>query len=268
MTRGRDEPSLDDAKAKLARAKLHSECFNKAHEEVTNGHVYLFGVDIYDGGRTHLYWADHPPATDPRFALIAGDCVHNLRSALDHLAWELVRVSGKKQPNRTTQFPARQHQPFSRSWCGLRRSAERADIRPGIGDKVREIVDSVQPYKGTPTGKRLAILCDLDAIDKHHHLLVDAAIAPMAGSGGYQVGVDPEPRMQLLDTRLTKHRKPVLKVTYDRPRPERNPDLTITPWIMFEGGPTGPKKRTVSGVLADLCILVEDEIFPMFERFF
>jgi len=37
-------------------------------------------------------------------ALIAGDAIHNLRSALDHIAWELV-AAGSSEPNHRTQFP-------------------------------------------------------------------------------------------------------------------------------------------------------------------
>jgi len=36
--------------------------------------------------------------------LLIGDAVHNLRSALDHLAWQLVLANGEK-PTRETEFP-------------------------------------------------------------------------------------------------------------------------------------------------------------------
>src|ERR1700687_47569 len=39
-----------------------------------------------------------------RWGCIVGEVVHNLRSALDHLAWQLVLANGGT-PNRATEFP-------------------------------------------------------------------------------------------------------------------------------------------------------------------
>jgi len=58
---------------------------------------------------------------------------------------------------------------------GCRGASLKIAVRPDI----REWIDSVQPYKGTDTGRRLLTLHDLDVIDKHRSQLV-AVFAPPA----------------------------------------------------------------------------------------
>ena len=53
---------------------------------------------------SHRYRAVDVPDLDDKWALMIGDCVHNLRSALDYLAHELVRANGGT-PDDHTQFP-------------------------------------------------------------------------------------------------------------------------------------------------------------------
>ena len=45
-----------------------------------------------------------PGRADVEWSLILGDLLHNLRSALDHLAWQLV-VDGGGTPSQDTNFP-------------------------------------------------------------------------------------------------------------------------------------------------------------------
>jgi hypothetical protein len=40
----------------------------------------------------------------PRLGVLLGDVLHNLRSALDHLMWQVTVLDGGT-PNRSTQFP-------------------------------------------------------------------------------------------------------------------------------------------------------------------
>jgi hypothetical protein len=58
-----------------------------------------------DGDATKvLFRITHLPAIETDIAALVGDVVHNLRSALDHLAWQLVLFDGG-QPNGSTSFP-------------------------------------------------------------------------------------------------------------------------------------------------------------------
>ncbi len=96
--------------------------------------------------------------------LITGDCVHNLRSALDHLACRLVEAN-HRVPTRYTAWP-------------IFRTA--ADYASGSQRKVEDIagtvvplIEATQPYHSGYDG--LGSLSQLDNLDKHQLLIVAAA---------------------------------------------------------------------------------------------
>jgi hypothetical protein len=96
-------------------------------------------------------------------SLLAGDVVHNLRSALDHLIYQLV-IANRGKPNTRTAFPM---------WPTR---AVYMDQRPGpakgISQKASDILDGLKPYRrGNPSLWRLH---RLDIIDKHRLLLAVA----------------------------------------------------------------------------------------------
>ena len=123
---------------------------------------------------------------------VAGDFVHNLRSALDYLAWQLVLLDDGR-PTTETTFPIRAVRPSGRQPNpGL--------IKPEIRRKdILALLDGVQPYAGA-NGDRsrvdaestaLYVLNDLDRIDKHRHLNVVSATA----AGGRVVLTLPDGRI-------------------------------------------------------------------------
>jgi hypothetical protein len=90
-----------------------------------------------------------------------GDALYNLRSALDHLAWQLVRANGNT-PDTRTGFPifdllAKDSKSlFNRKVRGMR-------------DETVEAIARLKPYKGADNV--LWLLHQLNAIDKHHEVL-------------------------------------------------------------------------------------------------
>lgn len=124
--------------------------------------------------------------------LLIGDFVHNLRAAVDHVAYRLVATSGAV-PDRQTQFPLCKtehafyptrntlgHCPTCGKGLGKERPGDLARKLHGVTDET--IIKSVvrwQPFSWVePDGKErpdlapLHTLNELDAIDKHHGLLV------------------------------------------------------------------------------------------------
>jgi hypothetical protein len=109
-------------------------------------------------------WVERFQVFEPpplRFGAIFGDSVHNLRSCLDHLVWQVTLLDGGT-PNRNTQFPLarRDEAQFE----------EMADKRiPGLSPKHRAMVKQVQPYHATdaPGTHFLKVLTNLDNVDKH-----------------------------------------------------------------------------------------------------
>jgi hypothetical protein len=101
---------------------------------------------------------ERPPL---RFGVILGDCVHNLRCALDHAVWQVTLLDGGT-PNSGTQFPI-----ASRSESQFEEMAK-ARIA-GLSSPHRQVVKRVQPYHlGQDAGTHpLAVLADLSNTDKH-----------------------------------------------------------------------------------------------------
>lgn len=104
---------LDGVRQKLIRAREHLETFQSDVTSYAASDPYRIVRKFEDhipekSGRPGLTWrakVDAPPSL--LLAVIAGDCLHNLRSALDHLAWALVLENGGEpsDTNPKTQFP-------------------------------------------------------------------------------------------------------------------------------------------------------------------
>src|SRR4051812_14647950 len=93
--------------AKLERAYTHIQNFDLATAKFIATHPYIRCTkdDPKTGDLVH-YMEVRPHADEGLrdLGLIAGDAVHNLRSALDLLAWQLVEAGGGT-PGRGTSFP-------------------------------------------------------------------------------------------------------------------------------------------------------------------
>ena len=94
--------------------------------------------------------------------LIIGDAIHNLRTALDLMACEIVTIAGKT-PNRHTKFPFRDTREE------VIDAVDKGQIKIAGADIVALIVDDVKPYKGG--NDALCGLHSLDVTDKHRLLI-------------------------------------------------------------------------------------------------
>lgn len=102
---------------------------------------------------------------DP-ITLILGDAIHNLRSALDHFANDIVRDNGK-QPSFTTDFPIWRSPKFDRK-------EYEATVETKVGRASKPVVQEfkrLEPYEG---GKNelLWALDKLDVVDTHRLVVV------------------------------------------------------------------------------------------------
>ncbi len=100
-----------------------------------------------------------------RMALVAGDALHNLRSALDHLAWELAERYGSGGDDQTA-FPILAKEP-NKGWSAY--AARRLGGATHSG--VLSLLERYQPYRRdprAPTDELLWILHRLNIVDKHH----------------------------------------------------------------------------------------------------
>jgi hypothetical protein len=92
-------------------------------------------------------------------SLLVGEVAHQLRSALDHLAYALVQRAGNT-PTRFTSFPVLTARP-----------AKGIKIAGGVTPQALAAVDGLQPYqRADAEAHPLHVLNTLWNIDKHRHL--------------------------------------------------------------------------------------------------
>jgi hypothetical protein len=116
---------------------------------------------------------------DDRLGVVVGDCLYNLRSALDHLACRLVEVHGGTVTSRT-QFPIvdKRRKDKAGKYVPL-------TIDGGISAAALATIESLQPYQrgGTAEQHPLSILRELSNADKHR--LLHLTVANFADTSCY-----------------------------------------------------------------------------------
>lgn len=149
-------------RVKIERAKEHIADLDSAITSFFNGSGYEIQTKDDPNTGEHICYLTRLdiPTT---IAAIAGDAVHNLRSALDHLACQLFMVAtGALTVPRRIEFPIAddptkfKDKTFRRKIEGLRQDAIKA-------------IDGAEPYKAGK-GDALWRLHTLDIIDKHRAL--------------------------------------------------------------------------------------------------
>jgi hypothetical protein len=170
-----------DHQAKLAWAQKHTEALHDEMREHFASNAFTANLVI----------ARELPADWP---LIVGDILHNIRSALDNLAFALVEVA--RIPR--VSDPARGLFPI----CASHR--EFKDIRErdmgGMAPEAQAIIESLQPYRREDSlhFSRLYLLNELANVDRHRCLVLAYPIPEpglavhagvVAGNGAQAVGV-------------------------------------------------------------------------------
>lgn len=158
---------IHGTRLKIERAKEHIRNFDVARQSFIQSKPYTIGTKPHPVPQiehTTLYIADVKPIPDI-IPLIIGDAVHNLRSALDFLMWQLVEAGGGV-PDKTTYFPVADGPQQYASAMG------KGEIHK-IASDARDIIHSVQPF--ICWDQTLWLLHHLDIMDKHRLLLVAMA---------------------------------------------------------------------------------------------
>lgn len=105
---------------------------------------------------------------DPKWGVLVGEIIHNLRSALDHLVWELVVLETGEGPiTNKTQFPIFRTEHGKNAYDGR---GERVYLH-GVGDTAKALIRSKQPFStGEDVESPLWKLLRLSDFDKHRTL--------------------------------------------------------------------------------------------------
>jgi len=176
---------LDGVWLKVVRADEHLKAIRVAVAEFLGSNPYSARREFDAKRREYVYYAQvhHRPTG---IGVLVGDFAHNVRSAFDHIAWQLACL-GAGPPDDRTQFPI--YDKLS-DWSIRRR--EIRSILPAARDGY---IESLQPYHGLTTiddrpRYLLRLLRDLSNTDKHRSILLIGSqvwprgFEPMVTDGG------------------------------------------------------------------------------------
>lgn len=166
------EPSLLGAWLKVRRAAEHFQAYREAIAANPKRIRAMWHYERDPGGFT---WVDLKTVSLPEFTregILLGDGFHCLRSALDHLCWQLALAN-----------PA-VVDPFDRTQFVITTCTDRFDDASwrlrSLTDEHRDMVRRCQPYwevNGTRPFEALSLLQEIDNADKHR-LLLPVALVP------------------------------------------------------------------------------------------
>lgn len=155
------EHKFDASRIKIARARKHlAELRGLVATYIASDPVSFLTEIVRTEERTEIRWTMNSKAAPEETSAVVGDVIHNLRSALDLMACELVRAAGGSDDD--VYFPfAKQEDEFDEMI--KRRRFDRA------GKAAVELLCQFKPYRGGNLALRA--LHDLNIRDKHQSLI-------------------------------------------------------------------------------------------------
>ena len=156
---------LVDSHAKLGRAQYHFDTLKAEIDAFIQTKRYRLVVDKPTDHLCIVRLDTTPVIPAERWGLLVGDCIHNLRSALDYTAWQLA---GGDTADTHTQFPIfeTREEWQSKGVSRIRR------LKP----EARALIKRMQPFhSATPRDALLNVIRILDNTDKHMLIPVVAA---------------------------------------------------------------------------------------------
>lgn len=199
-----------------------------------------------------------PPIPDT-VPMLIGDAVHNLRSALDHLACALadLEVTTTSETGQSDiEFPIY----ISETKFNAKGAGRIVKLSPSAQNEIK----SLQPYQAGDDARfqLLWALHRLDIIDKHRRISVLA--------GRYSLPANFVPQARQGDEVVSGGRIYVFFKDGDIIRipgvdPEFKPDITGTVAIQFGDG---PGERIEYGALRRIHKHISNDVIPRFTRFF
>jgi hypothetical protein len=183
---------LKSAKLKLARAAKHLRALKQCIIAYSASQPYKIVAKAKGKKKLNI-----PKAPPPEICILAGEMIYQMRSALDHLAFDLVQLNATKLTAnwfKKCEFPIyitipkKGNPPTPCSLPVPFNAFERT--LPGISTKAFAFIESVQPYyrKGA-INNCLRFLAELSNIDKHRYLNVIAPRVRKSESVRYASGL-------------------------------------------------------------------------------
>ena|GEM_PF-2170485 len=166
-------PSLESPRAKIEWAAKHFEVLDGEGRTWEESHPYRLWGHLNRETLKYVGGLAVEPKPPRELSLVLGDYVHNLRSALDHLVWQLV-IANRQVPGKRNKFP------IAATKAEWRDQVENGGWLKGVHPDAVAIIKRLQPCsgKGPPSDHLLAGLNILDISDKHHVLATGALGIP------------------------------------------------------------------------------------------
>jgi hypothetical protein len=158
---------LEGVRLKLTRAEEHLVMLDSQIFAFLQDEPYTVSYERKPDGSEHVYKVHVAERMPADFGVIVGDCLQNMRSALDHLVWQLAIRSGKRTetPARQTAFPV----------CDTRDAFRAKGTKNKVADLTAEDrarIESLQPFQAGVNARNhwLWHLNELSRIDRHQVL--------------------------------------------------------------------------------------------------
>lgn len=173
----------------MMRAQTHLDALNAEAEAWVQANLPTMRLEFYSQSGEYILYVETCAQPPLRLGVILGDAVHNLRSAVDHLMWQVVLADGG-EPTDKTCFPIFDSPTKFQKQVVKPRERGKASPLLGVSDDTLAAVERHQPYhaqEGQAYG--LGIVHTLSNIDKHQ--VVHPAIAslnerpPSVGGSGF-----------------------------------------------------------------------------------
>jgi hypothetical protein len=147
-------------RVKIERAKEHIGQLEAEIRSFFMTDPYKVGTKRDPQTRKLIYYLVSVREAPAKLSAITGDVIHNLRSALDHLAYHLVLVGGGS-PSKQTYFPI--------SDSAAKYKTESIGKIKGMRPDAIKAINAIKPYRGG--NDALWRLHRLNNVDKHRLLI-------------------------------------------------------------------------------------------------
>jgi hypothetical protein len=251
-------PAVIEPRRRVDRAWDHFEALDKVVTAYFNRdpHLILRYEDPENGDEVWEAWVREPIPIE--LPTLIGDCVHNLRAALENAAWNFALTKKAKPRNDTAFVICHSATDFQG------KSAKIQDLPTAA----RNVIKELQPYKRTPNDPRADPLWILERLwndDKHRapHVVTGVLggsalnIVEMSGVSGFSDGVNYGPFED--GDEIAR-----LKINGRTPESTVNVEAEFAFGIAFDK--TGPGRGAyVDHLLRGLHHYVRDEVFGQLE---
>lgn len=175
-------PSLAVVRSKIDWAEKHRGAINAEVAQYFQNSAGLIVAEV-DAGLYGGVRGTYGPGIPESVPLMIGDCLQNLRSALDYLVWELC-LAANAEPGKDNAFPV------CKSAEAFKDSLKRKRLK-GVPQDAIAAIERLQPYHSGAACElhRLAVLDDLTNINKHRRILLTrleaSVLDPVSVSNSY-----------------------------------------------------------------------------------